>query len=209
MVSGGYAAKMEKSGIFAYVLPQRSDEPIRLVVPTSLQTGWVELPPYFCAASETARDIAIDYANTGLGSLPTHKFTHYTTGDADASKLPRKATTRGQALRYSIEVYVDDFMSILIPTSKAQLDHIANAIMLGIYNIFPANIVDSNGPISGKKLEKGEGQYSTLKTLLGFDFNGNRKTMWIEEEKEAILLTTLKGWIRSGKNEQGIPFKDF
>jgi hypothetical protein len=194
---------------FAYVLPQRSDEPIRLVVPTSLQMGWVESPPYFCAASETARDIAMDYANTGLGSLPTHKFTHYTTGDADASKLLREASTRGQALRYSIEVYVDNFMSIVIPTSKAQLDHVANATMLGIHDVFPANIVDSNDPISEKKPKKGEGQYSTLKTLLGFDFDGNRKTMWLEEKERAILLTTLKGWIRSGKNKQGIPFKDF
>ncbi len=151
----------------------------------------------------------MDYANTSLGSLPTHKFTHYTTGDADALKLPRKATTRGQALRYSIELYVEDFMSIVIPTSKAQLDHVANAIMLGIHDVFPANIVDSNDPISEKKLKKGEGQYSTLKTLLGFDFDGNRKTMWLEEKKRAILLTTLKGWIRSGKNKQGIPFKDF
>ena len=125
----------------------------------------------------------MDYANTGLGSLPTHKFTHYTTGDADASKLPREATTRGQALRYSIEVYVDNFMSIVIPTSKAQLDHVANAIMLGIHDVFPANIVDSNDPISEKKLKKGEGQYSTLKTLLGFDFDGNRKTMRLEEKK--------------------------
>ena len=39
---------------FAYVLPQREGEPIRLVIPTSLQMGWIESPPYFCAASETA-----------------------------------------------------------------------------------------------------------------------------------------------------------
>jgi hypothetical protein len=121
--------------------------------------------------------------------------------DADASKLPSEATTRGEALGYSIEVYVDDFMNIVIPTSKAQLDHIANAIMLGIHDVFPENIVDSNDPISEKKLKKGEGQYSTLKTLLSFDFDGNCKTMWLEEEKRAILLTTIKGWIRSGKNE--------
>ena len=65
---------------FAYVLPQPAGEPIKLVVPTSLQMGWVESPPYFCAASETARDVAMDYANTTVGSLPPHKFTHYTRG---------------------------------------------------------------------------------------------------------------------------------
>ena len=43
---------------FAYVLPQEKGEEVRLVVPTFLQVGWIELPPYFCAASETARDLA-------------------------------------------------------------------------------------------------------------------------------------------------------
>ncbi len=76
---------------FTYVLPQRTEAPIRLVVPTSLQIGWVESPPYFCAASETAQDIAMDYANTTVESLPTHKFTHYTLGGADAQQLPPRA----------------------------------------------------------------------------------------------------------------------
>ncbi len=43
---------------FAYVLPQRTGQPIYLVVPTSLQMRWVESPPFFCTASETARDVA-------------------------------------------------------------------------------------------------------------------------------------------------------
>ncbi len=42
---------------FAYVLPQPEGSPTMLVVPTSLQMGWVESPPYFCTATETARDI--------------------------------------------------------------------------------------------------------------------------------------------------------
>ena len=39
---------------FAYVLPQTPHQPIKLVVPSSLQIGWVESPPYFCAALEMA-----------------------------------------------------------------------------------------------------------------------------------------------------------
>ena len=194
---------------FAYVLPQREGEPVKLVVPTSLQMGWVESPPYFCAASETARDIAMDYSNTKVGPLPTHKFAHYTMGDEETELLPATDEHQNRSLRYNVEVYVDDFMSIVMPTSKAQLDHVANAIMRGIHDVFPADIVDSNDPISEKKLKKGEAQYSTFKTLLGFDFDGNRKTMWLEEEKRAKLLTTLKGWIRSGEHERGIPFKEF
>jgi hypothetical protein len=45
---------------FAYVLPQEEGKPMKLVVPTLLQMGWVESPPYFCAASETAHNVAID-----------------------------------------------------------------------------------------------------------------------------------------------------
>ena len=52
---------------FAYVLPQPEGEPIWLVIPTSLQMGWVESPPYFCVATETARDIATAY-------IANHKF---------------------------------------------------------------------------------------------------------------------------------------
>jgi hypothetical protein len=145
---------------------------IRLVVPTSLQMGWVESPPYCCVALVKAQDIAMDYANTTVGSLPTHKFTHYTQGGADAQQLPPRAAQQGRGLHYSIEVYVDNFMSIVIPTSWEQLDHVADAIMCGIHDIFPVDMVDSNDSIFKKMLKKGDGEYSTLKTLLGFNFNG-------------------------------------
>ena len=47
---------------FAYVLPSSvASNDIMLVVPTSLQMGWIESPPYFCVASETARDVAAMY----------------------------------------------------------------------------------------------------------------------------------------------------
>ena len=49
---------------FCYVLPPKNaGDPVKLVVPTSLQMGWVESPPYFCAA----RDVAAQYAETKVG----------------------------------------------------------------------------------------------------------------------------------------------
>ena len=53
----------------AYVLPQEEGETLTLVVPTSLQMGWVESPPYFCAATETSRDISTEYIETEVNSL--------------------------------------------------------------------------------------------------------------------------------------------
>ncbi len=78
-------------------------------------------------------------------------------------------------LQYGLEVYMDDFMSVVIPTSQEQLDHVATAIMTGMHNLFPSNITNKDNPISEKKLFKGEGQYSTLKTLLGLDFDVMQK----------------------------------
>jgi hypothetical protein len=84
---------------FAYVLPQEAGKPIKLVVPTSLQMGWVESPPYFCAASETARDVAAQYVETKVGSLPTHKFTHHAMAGPDIKCLPEKGDDGHRRLR--------------------------------------------------------------------------------------------------------------
>ena len=76
--------------------------------------------------------------------------------------------------------------------------------------MFPANKIDSNDPISEKKLKQLDGAYLTTKTILGFDFNGDEKTIWLEEAKQAHLLTVLHGWIRASKScTSGIPFKEF
>jgi hypothetical protein len=169
--------------------------------------GWVESPPYFCAATETARDIASDYCDTPVGSLPHHKFAKHVKGAKEFDELP--TTLQNGKLFYALEVYVDDFMSIVIPTSQEQLEHVATSILTGIHDVFPADIVDSNDPISKKKLLKGEGQYLLFKALLGFNFDGKRKTMWLEEEKRAKLLTILHSWLRAGSLNRGIPFGEF
>ncbi len=58
---------------FAYVLPkEHPDEPTQLVIPSSLQMGWCDSPAYFCAASETGRDVAEELAAKPTGSLPEH-----------------------------------------------------------------------------------------------------------------------------------------
>jgi hypothetical protein len=99
-------------------------------------------------------------------------------------------------------------MSIVIPTSRDQLEHVTIAVMTGIHDVFPADIIDDNDPILEKKLLKGEGQSSLIKTLFGFEFDGNCKTMWLEE-KRAKLLTTLHSWILVGNLGREVPFQEF
>ena len=82
--------------------------------------------------------------------------------------------------------------------------------MLGVHDVFPPSDTPGDDPISEKKMEKQEAQFDTTKTLLGFDFDGVDKTIWLTEEKRAALLLILKGWIRaSSRTHAGIPFKIF
>ena len=50
----------------------------------------------------------------------------------------------------------------------------------------------------------------TRKTLLGFNFDGSTKTMWLEATKRETLLTILKGWVQAGRRgTAGIQFNEF
>ena len=126
-----------------------------------------------------------------MGSLLTHKFEKYVVGDAEYATLP-KCAANNRGFLYMVKVFVDDFMSLVIPVSQEQLRHVATAVMTGIHDVFPGDAVDSNDSISEKKLIKNKGWYATLKRLLGFDFNGTAKTMWLEAAKWEKLLTILK-----------------
>jgi hypothetical protein len=194
---------------FAYVLPQPKEEPIRIVISTSLQMGWVKSPAYFYAATETARDVAKEYIEMPVTSLRNHKFVKYTIGNKEYEALPTTAT-KTTGFLYMVEVYVNDFMSLVIPILQEHLLHVAMAVMMVIYDVFPLDDNDTNDPISERKLIKDEGRYSTQKMLLGFDFKGLAKTMWLDSAKKEKLLTLLKSWIRVGMmGMAGIPFKEF
>lgn len=77
---------------FVYVLPSKNKkvalDDIELVVLNSLQMGWCESPPFFCAGSETARDI-IEELLHDADSLPPHlleekMLKHLTDSDTDS-----------------------------------------------------------------------------------------------------------------------------
>jgi hypothetical protein len=99
---------------------------------------------------------------------------HHVAGDMAFDMLPATSTSSNACL-YVLEVCTNNFMSIVILTSREQLEHIAMALMTGIYSVFPADIINGNEPISEKELFKGEGQCSLFKMLLCFDFNSQQK----------------------------------
>jgi hypothetical protein len=180
-------------------------EPHWLVVPSLLQMGWVESAPYFCAASETARDVAVDYIETKIGTLPKHKFEHW----AGSETALVNDGQQNDKLSYVPEVYVNDFISYIVPTTRRQVKHVARRILHGIHDVFPPSKDDAKDLISAKKLNKGEGTFETTKCLLGFDFDGVNKTTWLEEDKLASLLTILYQCTQgTTKAKRGIPLRD-
>ena len=194
---------------FAYVLPQPVGAPTQLVIPTSLQMGWVESPAYFCAATETARDVAQQYAELPLGKTPNHKFLPFTRGSPEYDALPHEAKDTA-SLRYLMEIYVDDLVSLAIAQSQQQLDHVADAIMTALHEVFPPAPVDEEDPISKKKLEKGEGVWNIRKEILGFIFDGQAHTIQLSTEKRNFLIATLEEWLQlTGTSRRGINFVEF
>ena len=139
---------------FAYVMPQKEGEPTKLVIPTSLQMGWTESPPCFDTATETARDIADTYVEAK--ELRKHYLEEWTKLSQDYKDLP--SGERSKHLAHCFEIFVDDFISVAIPQTKEDLNHLSRALLHSIHDLFPACESDpENDPISLKKLKKLEG----------------------------------------------------
>jgi hypothetical protein len=144
---------------FVYVLLQSPGSSVILVIPLSVQTGWVESPPFFCSATETSRDFALQYRDTAVGSLKEHKFKAYIKGNVTFEEFQEKEA-KGN-LRYFLKVYVDNLMLLIIPATNEEMLHVATAVMTSIHDVFPKDNNDNNDPISClKKMKKGQSQLS-------------------------------------------------
>jgi hypothetical protein len=112
-------------------------------------------------------DVASQYCKTPVGSLPDLKFMKYVTGNGTYHAFDDiKVGTIPFPLQYAFMVYVDNFMAIVIPTTKEQMLHVAKATMQVIHDCFPADDNDDNDPILLNKMKKRESNLSTQKTLL-------------------------------------------
>ena len=193
---------------FAYVLPNHPGEPVEIVVPSALQMGWAESPPFFCAASETARDVAMSYTSEAVGTLLPHPLEHYTLPEHFV--LPETKSMSGQqamAFLQLLEVFVDDFIQMAQTTDPAALLHLSRALLHGIHSVFPPPAITGHSgedPISLKKLLEGEGLWQVRKEILGWIMDGATRCIELSEKKQAAILQELKTVLRI---KRGVPFK--
>ncbi len=171
---------------FAYVLPQPEGKLIRIVVPPAVQMGWVESPPLFCMVTESARDLTQHLVEHQV-LLPHHEL-------EEQIKIqlvpPRARATTPLTL---LQVYVDNFCHAM--TKSKDGTHILMvhwASIHGIHSFFPQPDItghsDGKEPILAKKLAQGDGNFSSSKEMIGFTFDGIKRTVRLPPEKAAKYI---------------------
>ena len=133
------------------------------MVPTALQMGWCGLPTFFCAGSETARDVMSELVK-GKTALPWYKF--------ETIKIPKYLHLSMPSKPVNIiEVFVNDFTGA---TNNSELTHLLRlslCMLHGIHAIFPPSEVTQYGggePVSEKKLNRGDGLWAYKKEIPGW-----------------------------------------
>ena len=189
---------------FAYVMPSADGQPIRLVIPRALQMGWNESPAYFCATTETARDVAQSWIDNDT-RLAEHPMESFTTPTKPAR---RQSTTEPR--RQMSAVYVDDFcLAAVEDASGTLLQRTARATLHAIHSVFPTpaatGTLDAKDPISEKKLAKGDARWDTTKEILGYWLNGIDRTIQLPPDRAALLLKEVKAILKKRR----VPLKRF
>jgi hypothetical protein len=183
---------------FAYVLPEEPGQPTRLVVPSALQMGWTESPGYFCAATETARDIVQGLTDSAV-ELPPHEFEPFMDPERQA-----KRRRRNEPDLHTTSVFVDDFILGAVENHAGTLlGRISRAALHGIHSVFPPASVtghtDGKDPISLKKLKKGDARWDSKKEILGFMIDGLARTVQLTESKTDDICNEIRKILKKNR----------
>ena len=191
---------------FCYVKPQQDQTaPIQIVVPSALQMGWTESPPFFSSATETCRDI-IDIIIKDDLKLPEHEFEVYMKPEPNKKKRSRTRIEAQpkQNREHSANVFVDDFCLAAVENDEQSwLQLVGRAALHAIHNVFPRpeEVHHQNGKnsISEKKLKQGDARWDTRKLMLGFELDGVAKTARLPQDKSTNIRKEIKRLVRKRK----------
>ena len=168
---------------FAYALPGTAGPP-SIVVPHALQMGWTESPGYFCAATETGRDVMQALIDGGI-LCPPHPMDAFMV----PSTLARRQTSPDTPRKWQMSaVFVDDYILAGVENREGTfLQRTGRAALHTIHGLFPpperSGHTGGKDPISMKKLEAGDARWAPVKELLGFVFDGEARTVHLTQRK--------------------------
>jgi hypothetical protein len=119
------AVNTEDAWNFAYVLlGGKPGDPVQLVISDALQMGWSESPPFFCAATETARNVI--QADMDTNKHVTEQPMEDIMMNIDWASIPKHSRPSNSGPDKTkflklVEVYIDDFIGVLQSTDEAKL----------------------------------------------------------------------------------------
>lgn len=194
----------EEQWNFCYVLPDPPGSPVRIVVPSALQMGWMESPAHFACATETGRDIIQTLVNDGV-ELPPHTKEHYM-----APERPPKRRKTGPNDFSSLNVYIDDYcLGVVESPDGTLLKRVSRAALHTIHAMFPPpealGHIGGKDSISQRKLEKGDARWDVEKEILGFLLNGRDRTIRLPQAKADAIAKELNTTLRRRR----VPLKRF
>ena len=201
MSDGYYRVPMSGRGAqqLGVVLPiLHSGEPL-IAFPITLPMGWTDSPPYFCAFTETIVDVCNDAIHANQFPPTVHPMEQLADQHPAAPPTPaagahnprplyRPSATPSQPLA-QMDVYVDDVIGMAQSTDLATKTR--RLAMHTIDKVFrPNDANDGIGrsePISQSKLNKGDGTWSTKKTILGWDFDTIAQNVTLPQHRATRL----------------------
>jgi hypothetical protein len=187
----------------AVLLPGKVKGQHLIGLPLTLPMGWALSPPYFCAYTETAADLA----NHALAmNLPcAHPDPVETT--SQALKLPLLNTHSSNAvvpmgpllpepLSY-VDVYLDDFIALAQHNAMPPTLH---HLVASIHQVFRASPhrddpLHRTPIINANKMAKGEASWSTEKVILGWHINTATRTLHLPLHKQHHLHALLQSFL--------------
>ena len=159
---------------------------MRIVVPSAVQMGWVESPSLFCTVTKSARDITQHLVDANVNLLP-HPFEAQIT----IQHVPLRA--RAEVPSKLLHVYVDDSCYALTKVKDGgHVPRIWHTSIHGIHLVFPqlevTGHVDGKEPISGPKLGKRDGNFTSNKEMVGILFDGIKWTVRLPPAKAGAYI---------------------
>lgn len=191
----------------AVLLPAGPGEEPMVAFPMVLPMGWVNSPPYFSAATETAADL-MNRRLQKNPEEPPHRLEHLAIHDEEAPApttstdvtlpVPTDPIHRPhykRPLKYA-DIYVDDFIAAVQGHAKSRRNAMRTLLHV-LDSVFrPLEATDNPSrqePASIKKMKKGDANWSTLKTVLGWVIDTLAQTIALPARRQERLQAILDG----------------
>jgi hypothetical protein len=148
--------------------------------------GWVESPTLFCTVTESARDLTQHFVHDSV-PLPHHILEE----QIRIQDVPTRARTTTPSTL--LQVYMDNFCHAATESMDGtHIPIVRRASIHGIHALFPephiTGHVGGKEPISAKKLGQGDGDFTSTKDMIGFTFDGIKRTVHLPPNKARAYL---------------------